>query len=109
MKRSYWTNNGKHQKLADAVRAMIPSMGSVSDAESHKALERCRKAINVYHDLYNNGMGNRNKDFRLIFRMPLWMLYDKKKREWPECFYRAVELKMDSIILKAAKAEGLAV
>ncbi len=109
MKKSYWLHNGKHQLLSEKVQALIPDIGKVPNAENHKALERFRQAVNVYHDLYNNGMGNRNKDFRLIFRMPLWKLWNPRKREWTQGFYQAVEEKMDAIILKAAKAEGILV
>ena len=59
----YWYNSGKHQKMLDALNEMIPDEGRVKNSP---ALERLRIAQNAYHDLYNNGGGNRDADILAI-------------------------------------------
>lgn len=66
MKQSYWNNNGKHQGWVDALQQLIPDCGCIRGKKNAK-LERLRKAINCYHDLYNNGLYNRMNEFRQLF------------------------------------------
>lgn len=62
---TYWNNAGKYQQLADELQAMIPHEG---ECPSDKPLlEKFRRAVNCYYDLYNNGLCNRAGEFRGVF------------------------------------------
>ena len=66
----YWSNEGKHQALADTLQALIPAIGEVPDGKKqNKHLERFRKAMNCYYDLYNNGLCNRAREFSRLYKL----------------------------------------
>ncbi len=44
----------------------IPLEGSVHSVNKNKCLERLRKAGNVVHDIFNNGLGNRGRQLRVL-------------------------------------------
>src|SRR5574343_1711649 len=64
---TYWANKGKYQTTADQLQKLIPAAGAVKNTIKNKQLERLRKAINAYYDLYNNGLCNRKSSFSRIF------------------------------------------
>lgn len=61
---TYWNGKGKHQIAAEKLAKKIPLYGEVENAKKNPALERFRKLRNVYYDFYNNGCGNRWREFR---------------------------------------------
>lgn len=66
----YWSNEGKHQALADILQALIPAIGEVPEGKKqNKHLERFRKAMNCYYDLYNNGLCNRAREFSHLYKL----------------------------------------
>lgn len=65
---TYWNGNGKFQIAADMLRQEIPVMGPVLDKKRPK-LERYRKAVNAYYDLYNNSGWNRPQAIRGMFKV----------------------------------------
>jgi hypothetical protein len=68
---TYWNNEGAYQAMADQLQALIPAQGEVADAKgANKHLDRFRRAINCYYDLYNNGLCNRAREFSTLFRIP---------------------------------------
>ena len=67
---TYWNHNGKHEALAAQLQALIPSEGQVVSPRKNKKLEKFRKAVNCYYDLYNNGLGNRANSFAKVFGIP---------------------------------------
>lgn len=55
MKQTYWNNNGKHQRLNDALwEILVPRMG---EAETEQG-EALRIVSKIYYDYYNNGCCN---------------------------------------------------
>ena len=54
---SYWCDTGKHVEKLKELQELIPAAGEV-DFDNH--LEELRQCQNAYHDLYNNGGGNRD-------------------------------------------------
>ncbi len=102
---SYWNNNGTHQALADKLQAMIPPEGSISGSKNAK-LEKLRKAINCYYDLYNNGLYNRGRSFSKLF-FP-YARYQYRGHHFVEAMYEHTEAKMDEFIVEAAREQGLA-
>lgn len=102
-KNTYWNNEGAHQTLYNKVSMLIPDSGEVTGA-SNKKLERLRKAANCYHDLFNNGLCNRAREFRSVFGFGgTWIA----KERYPYC--AQLEEKMDEIILAAAEEQGIEV
>jgi hypothetical protein len=63
---SYWANNGRYQALVEVLQKLIPSSGPMVPKEGNQALERLRKGINCYYDLYNNGGCNRRAEIRRL-------------------------------------------
>lgn len=100
MKDTYWNNNGRFNKFAHAVQELIPAEGAVKNPAKNKALERYRKAVNCYYDLYNNGLCNRKAAFSKIFGISA--SNERTGRgSFSAYLYEHVERRMDSIILDA--------
>src|SRR6056297_3140104 len=70
MENSYWTGNGRHQDLLTQLECRIPDHGQVDNPRKNRRLEKLRKAINCYYDLYNNGLMNSAAQFRKVFGIP---------------------------------------
>jgi len=51
---TYRNNNGKYQQIATQIGKQVPDMGESDNPK----IELWRVAVNAYHDLYQNGMGN---------------------------------------------------
>jgi hypothetical protein len=62
---TYWNGKGEQQEIAEKVCKLIPTEGEC-DASFPK-LERLRKIVQAYYDLYNNGGRNRSKEIRKYF------------------------------------------
>ena len=63
---SYWNGNGTHQDKIEALQKLIPLIGELK-GKHNAALERLRKGINAYYDLFNNGGGNRPQLITSVF------------------------------------------
>lgn len=69
IEQTYWAGNGTHQKLAEVLQEnLIPVNGRAETM--HGELLRC--AIRIYHDRYNNGLGN--ADVLVNCKMPRFLL-----------------------------------
>lgn len=93
---TYWNGEGKHQVIADTLRSLIPTEGSVPHPRKNKALEKFRKASNCYYDLHNNGLMNRADEFRRVFGIQSSRF--RCHRGFDDDLYQKVEEKMDEII-----------
>lgn len=98
---TYWNSNGKYQPHADALQTLIPAEGSCPDPRKNKALERFRKAVNCYYDLYNNGLCNRKAEFRTTFGIAA-SHHGISRYGYSQTLYDLTEAAMDAIILEAA-------
>lgn len=104
---TYWAGKGKHETEHSAVAKLIPPMDEVPNADRNPALEQYRVATNCYYDLYNNGLGNRNKEFIEIFGDFDGQIDDEDPlHELTQEIIDGVENKMNEIIL-AAYAEQI--
>lgn len=66
----YWSEQGRHQALVTPLQALIPAVGEVPQGKKqNKHLERFRKAMNCYYDLYNNGLCNRAREFSRLYKL----------------------------------------
>ena len=102
---TYWNSNGKYQAVAMKLLDLIPSSGEVEQPRKNKALEKLRKGINCYYDLYNNGLCNRASEFYHVYKIP--SSHYRIGRSFDDNLYEEVEAKMDVLIENAAIEQGL--
>jgi len=102
---NYWDSNGKYQELADKLRVLVPEEGAVEKPLKNKALEKFRKATNCYYDLYDNGLGNRRRQFSSLFKINTSEHILNQSRyliKYDAEMYAKLENMMDEIIMDAA-------
>lgn len=109
MQNTYWNNNGTHADLVEKLEKLIPYEGSIPNPRKNRNLELFRKAVNVYYDLYNNGLYNRKSEFRSVFDLnsSYYKVGPRVGFSYAPSMYTLVEQKMDAIILAAAKEQKL--
>ena len=102
----YWNEQGTYQTIAEALQGLVPAIGEVPEGKTtNKALERFRRAQNCYYDLYNNGLGNRAREFSTLFKIP--GVPREIKQNYGSNFLvssiteEAIDEKMDGFILNA--------
>ena len=103
MNGTYWNGNRTYQGFVDKLSEEIPIEGPVED----KAIDRLRRAINAYCDIFNNG-GCNSVSRKVAYVFPGVMSYINStyKIDW-SVVEEMTEPKMDEIILKVAKKKGL--
>jgi len=90
----------------------IPLEGSVHSVNKNKRLERLRKAINVTHDIFNNGLMNRGRELRVLglrkdqLPLPYYAWGDYYEGQWDR-ITEIVEPIMEQIILDAAVEQNV--
>ena len=114
MENTYWNSKGTHQALANELNKLIPTVGEIKGSKN-KALEKFRKASNVYYDVFNNGLCNRGRAFTGIFKFNASNYKLARYTKWGLVreidFNRIIvpmDKVMDEIILAAAKEQGIA-
>jgi hypothetical protein len=106
MDKTYWNNSGKYMPTADALHTLVPAEGSVKEPRKNPKLERFRKAVNCYYDLYNNGLCNRVAEFRQVFGIQS-SRYKISYGDYGATLYMRVEECMNQIIIEAAAEQGI--
>jgi hypothetical protein len=108
-KNTYWNSNGKHQSQAQLLQALLPCSGAcVKPRGANRNLEKLRKAINCYYDLYNNGLGNRATQFYQVFGIPSsHYRYGVARLKFDQEMYDAVEMKMNKLVDNAAIEQNI--
>ena len=103
---TFWSGNSELQEVYTALNNLVPTSGQVNDPKNNRALEKMRKAANIYYDLYNNGLWNRSKQFAGTFgfaagdyRLP------GRGAGFHASFYERVEVEMRRIVLAAAEEQ----
>lgn len=106
---TYWASSGKHESIANQLRALIPESGAVVNPRINSKLEKYRKAVNCYYDLYNNGLMNRTAEFTKVFGFSS----SSYKQPWrgsgrfDDSLYIRVESMLDAIIADAGREQGI--
>ena len=110
-----WGCTPNTKVLADQLSGLelFPRSGKVAQSWKHPALEKFRKAQNVVYDIFNNGLGNRGKQLKVL-GLQKWQLCLAEYRNG-RCIYatqwhrteHAVEAAFTPIVLAAAKEQGL--
>jgi hypothetical protein len=105
MSNTYWNDRGRYNDEAKALQALIPMVGAVPYRRTKNMhLERFRKAVNAYYDLYNNGLWNRAREFANLFK--LYGLRDVMRYgELNENTTRTIESIMDEYVSLAYKEQ----
>ncbi len=107
-----WTNENL-KTVVDALNELVPFQGSVKNINKNRCLERFRTAQNVVHDIFNNGLGNRGKQLKVLklkkddLALPYY--YGNNgyyPGNWDQV-KEMVEPKMEKVILDAAKEQGI--
>lgn len=57
---------GGYKTAIDRLDDQIPSDGKVKQYWKKPKLEKYRRAVNVIHDIFNNGLMNRGKELKLL-------------------------------------------
>lgn len=106
---TYWDSTGRHQKLAEELRKLIPAAGPVENARKNPKLERFRKVANAYYDLFNNGGGNRKQACRAYFGVDRYGVSARLHVRWSDykAAFQLTEPVLDNAILDAALEQGL--
>jgi hypothetical protein len=110
--RRYWNGTGRFSAAAEKLQGMIPMSGTVATPHANPKLERYRKAVNCYYDLYNNGLCNRAAAFSRMFGIRVSEYRYKIRRSGrligmiDERIYDAVEPMLDAIVRDAAIEQG---
>ena len=105
---TYWNRNGKYNDLAEKLQEMIPIEGPVANPRKNKKLEKFRKAVNCYYDLYNNGLCNRASSFAKVFGIRSRdYKYIGRGYRYMGALYIETEQVMDKIVLEAAIEQGI--
>jgi len=100
---TYWNGNGTYQGFIDKLSEEIPLEGAVED----KAIDRLRRAINAYYDIFNNaGCNSAGRKVAYFFPGVMSYINSHHKIDW-SVVEEMTEPKMDEIILKVAKKKGL--
>lgn len=109
LKAAYWYNTGTHQELMDRLQGKIPGCGSVTNPSKNKELERLRKMICCYYDLYNNDLYNRRASFnRLFVRASEWKYTGREVGQtFSDLLFTDVEAIINAQVLKAAEEQEL--
>jgi hypothetical protein len=105
---TYWNHKGKHEELAQKLQALIPIEGEVAQPRKNKKLEKFRKAVNCYYDLYNNGLCNRASSFAKVFGIPARDYRLRNSYRYDNSLYADTEVVMDKIVWEAAVEQGFA-
>ena len=105
---TYWNGKGNHQAFVDKVQALVPASGEVPNAKKNPALEKFRKAMNVYYDVYNNGLCNRAAQFKGAFGFASGQYkLPYEYGSFGQNLYNRMEAAMDDIINAAAIEQGI--
>jgi hypothetical protein len=96
-----WEGTSELKPIVDKLNLLIPEEGSVLNKEQNKHLELFRIAQNCYYDLYNNGLGNRRKEFYKLYKLASYGLVDDEE------FLNKVELKFNAFILNACEEQNI--
>ena len=100
------------KSIYDELDGLIPFDGPVCNVNKNKKLEKLRKAANVVHDIFNNGLMNRGKSLKVLGLMK----YDLPLPQYAHGHYydgnwdrikEIVEPIFENIILDAAVEQDL--
>lgn len=108
MKLTYWNGAGTYMETANQLQQLIPAEGAVENPRKNPKLEKFRKAVNCYYDLYNNGLCNRASQFSKVFGIRSSAYKERGYGSYSNRMYELVEEVMDDIVADAAMEQGIA-
>lgn len=107
-KESYWNSRGRFLSQYKKLSERIPASGPCEDScGKNRHLDRLRRAVNAYNDLFNNGLANRKGDFIDLFGFNPDIRPDGGVVV-NGALFRRTEPRMDRFIRLAAIEQGIA-
>lgn len=106
MSATYWNSKGKYMSTIAQLQALIPIEGAVASPRTHPKLEKLRRAINCYYDLYNNGLCNRASEFARVTGIAAGK-YKMDRYSYSPTLYKLLEERMDAIVADAAAEQNI--
>lgn len=111
-----WGCTPETGKLAAALTNLssFPARGECElKYTKNKHLDRFRRAQNVVYDIFNNGLGNRGKELKILKLKRSDLCFDEymngrciRQADWNQ-IERAVEEKFTPMVMAAAEEQGL--
>lgn len=91
--------------VIDKLQELVPMKGACEKRYTkNKALDRFRRANNVIHDIFNNGLMNRGKELKVlnITKHTLGLSYNMDSKDWDNVEKRIApiyrEIVMDAVL-----------
>ena len=100
---NYFDETGAYEVLGKKLDNLVPTAGSVMQPNKNPKLEKYRKMVNAYYDLYNNGGGNPCRKTAYYFPKTITLA---RSDDWEGCL-AITEPLMDKAILLAAEEQGI--
>ncbi len=112
-----WGCTPETRELSDKLSNLdnFPSVGEVSNKKNNPSLEKFRKAQNVVYDIFNNGLGNRGRELRVLglkkheLALEEWCRYSGRtirESNWDQ-INEIVEGAFTPIVMDASREQGL--
>jgi hypothetical protein len=116
-KNAVWGCTPETSELSDKLSNLdnFPSVGEVSNKKKNPSLEKFRKAQNVVYDIFNNGLGNRGRELRVLglkkheLALEEWCRYSGRtirESNWDQ-INEIVEVAFTPIVMDASREQGL--
>ena len=114
---TYWNNNGKYHFARKELHKLIETVlreqvskgnGQTLPKDTHKALDKFRRASYCSYDLYNNGLFNESAEFRKVFGFSARSHgYSWRKNDLPDSLVNATEAKFNELLVKACLEQNI--
>ena len=112
-----WGCTPETRELSDKLSNLdnFPSVGEVSNKKKNPSLEKFRKAQNVVYDIFNNVLGNRGRQLRVLglkkhqLALEEWCRYSGRtirETNWDQ-INEIVEVAFTPIVMDASREQGL--
>lgn len=116
-KNANWGCTPETRELSDKLSNLdnFPSVGEVSNKKKNPSLEKFRKAQNVVYDIFNNGLGNRGRELRVLGLKKHQLAFEEyssyngrliRESNWNQ-IEEVVEKAFTPIVLAAAREQGI--
>lgn len=92
---------GDLEIVIDKLQELVPMKGECEKRYTkNKALDRFRRANNVIHDIFNNGLMNRGKELKVlnITKSKLGLAYNMNREDWDNVEKRIAPIYRDIVM-----------
>ena len=107
MQKTFWNGTAELSPIAEELNKLIPDEGTVKNPKSNPALEKFRKASNLYYEIFNNGGINGLRGAKPMFGMEASWLRNLLRYNMYDTIFAYTEPRIEEIVKAAAKEQGL--